>query len=455
MILEKVKKTIDDYKLIQRKDKILLAYSGGADSTALLHLLLSLQQEMAFGLFLAHFNHKLRSRADEDEKFIRLVAARLSLPLFVGSEDVRSYARERRLNIEEAGRGFRYDFLKKTASELGGAKIATGHTMTDQAETFLIRLLRGSGLRGLAGIYPTVEGRIIRPLVRVERKEVEAYLKERSLEFCVDESNFDRRYLRNRIRHELLPFLEENFEPRVVHHLAQLASIIQEEESLLEKMTQDASQKVVVEKASRPVLELKALSSLPHALARRVVRDFILRLRGSLRDVSFRDVEALLNLGEGKEHPLKKSMTLRRERDSIFLKSKTLPVKYEHSWRGEEPLEIEEVNLKFEGKKIKKDASLPLGFDDRGRAFVDYGKLHFPLLVRNRRDGDRYQPLGAPGRKKVKEIMRARGIPLSERGRVPVFLSAGQIIWILGLPVSEKFKVESQTEDIFEIKLCR
>lgn len=455
MILEKVKKTIDDYKLLQRGDKILLAYSGGADSTALLHLLLSLQQELAFELFLAHFNHKLRSRADEDEKFTRLVAGRLSLPLSVGSEDVRSYARERRLNIEAAGRRLRYDFLKKTASELGGAKIATGHTMTDQAETFLIRLLRGSGLRGLAGIYPTLEGKVIRPLIRVEREEVEAYLKERSLKFCVDESNFDRRYLRNRIRHELLPFLEENFEPRVVHHLAQLASIIQGEESLLEKMTQDASQKVVVERTGQPALDLKALSTLPHALARRVVRDFILKLRGSLRDVSFDDVESLLNLGEGKEHSLKKSISLRREKGSIFLKRKTSLIKYEQSWKGEEPLEIEEVNLKFEGKKVKKDGSLPLDFDDRGRAFIDYGKLHFPLLVRNRRDGDRYQPLGAPGRKKVKEIMRAKGIPLSERGRVPVFLSAGRIVWILGLPVSEKFKVQSQTADIFEIRLCR
>lgn len=455
MILDRVKKTIDDYKLLQRRDKILLAYSGGADSTALLHLLLSLRQEWALELFLAHFNHKLRSRAEEDEKFARLVADRHRLPLFVGSEDVRSYARVERMNIEEAGRRLRYDFLKRTAFELGGAKIATGHTMTDQAETFLIRLLRGSGLRGLAGIYPTLEGKIIRPLIQVERREAEAFLKERSIEFCVDESNFDRRYLRNRIRHELLPFLEENFEPRIVPHLSRLASIIQDEEDLLEKMTREAWPKAVVEKNSQLALDLKSLSSLPHALARRVVRDFILKLRGSLRDVSFHDVESLLNLGEGKEHPLKRGLILRRDKGTIFLKAKTVPVKYEHSWKGEEPLEIEEVSLKFEGKKIKKDVSLPLDYDDRGRAFLDFGKLDFPLLVRNRREGDRYQPLGAPGRQKVKEIMRAKGIALSERGRVPVFLSAGRIVWILGLPVSEKFKVDSQTAVIFEIRLCR
>jgi tRNA(Ile)-lysidine synthase len=453
MILDRVKKTIQEYKLLERKDRILVAYSGGVDSTGLLTLLLELRQEWFFELFLGHFNHKLRHAADEDEQFVRRVANRYSLPLFVGSKDVRSYARKKRLNIEEAGRELRYDFLKKTALKIGTAKIATGHTMTDQAETFLMRLMRGSGLRGLGGIFPSVEGKIVRPLIQVERQDIEAYLKEKGIEFRIDESNLDRRFLRNRIRLDLIPYIKKNFEPEIVSSLARIASIIREEDSLLEKIAQEKAKKAISKGNNRISLQVKLLSSFPRAMARRVVRDFISELKGNLREISFEDVESVLRLKEGKEFPLRKDHILRREKNQIFLKSKTPPkVKYEYRWGGKGPLEIKELKLKFEGKKIKRGKSLPNDFDDQTRAFLDLGKLKFPLLVRNRREGDRYQPLGAPGQKKLKEIMRAKGIPLSERERRPVFLSGDKIVWILGLPVSEKFKVEKGTSDIFAIK---
>jgi len=453
MILERVKKTIQEYKLLEKKDRILIAYSGGVDSTGLLNLLLELREKWSFELFLGHFNHKLRHTADEDEQFVKRMAEKYSLPLFVGSKDVRSYARAKKLNIEEAGRELRYDFLKKTALKIGGAKIATGHTKTDQAETFLMRLMRGSGLRGLGGIFPLVEGTIVRPLIQVEHKEIETYLTKKGIEFRIDESNLDRRFLRNRIRLDLIPYIQENFEPEIVSSLGRAASIIREEDSLLEKIAQENTKKVVSKKNNRISLEVKPLSSLPRAMARRVVRDFISELRGNLREISFEDVESVLCLREGKEFPLRKDHVLRREQGQIFQKTKIPPkIGYEYRWEGKAPLDIKELQLKFEGKKIKRGKSLPLDFDDQTRAFLDLGKLKFPLLVRNRCEGDRYQPLGAPGQKKLKEIMRAKGIPLSERERRPVFLSGDKIIWILGLPVSEKYKVEKGTGNIFAIK---
>jgi len=453
MILDRIKKTIQEYKLLEKKDRILIAYSGGVDSTGLLNLLLELREGWVFELFLGHFNHKLRHTADEDEQFVRRIAQKYSLPIFVGSKDVRSYARAKKLNIEEAGRKLRYDFLKKTALKIGGAKIATGHTKTDQAETFLMRLMRGSGLRGLGGIFPLVEGMIIRPLIHVEHKDIEAYLKRKGIEFRIDESNLDRCFLRNRIRLDLIPYIQKNFEPEIVSSLGRIASIIREEDSLLEKIAQEKTKKVISKKNNRISLEVKPLSSLPRAMARRVVRDFISELRGNLREISFEDVESVLGLREGKEFPLRKDHILRREQGQIFLKSKVTPkIKYEYRWEGKGPLEIKELKLKFEGKKIKRGKSLCLDFDDQTSAFLDLGKLIFPLLVRNRSEGDRYQPLGAPGQKKLKEIMRAKGIPLSERERRPVFLSGDKIIWILGLSVSEKFKVEEGTSDIFVIK---
>ncbi len=452
MLLEKVKKTIQDHGLFHKEDKILIAYSGGVDSTALIHLLLELQKEWPLELFLGHFNHKLRQSAEEDERFVRDTARKLSLPLFVGRGDVRARAKALRQNIEETGRQLRYEFLNQKAAEAGGAMIATGHTLTDQAETLLMRLMRGSGLRGLAGIYPVVDERLVRPLLEVEREEVEAYLKQRKIAFRIDESNFDRHFLRNRVRLELLPYIRENFEPAIVRQLGRMASIIREEDILLEEMAREKAKGAVKKKSHIVSLAHLSLSSAPRALARRVVRNFISELRGSLRRISFEDVESILNLDEGKEYSLKEDVVLRREANQIILKKKTAPVQYEYEWEGKGILELQEIGLKFKGKKITRENVPGLRSDDRTRAFLDFEKLRFPLVVRSRREGDRYRPFGAPGRKKVKEIFRSKGIPLSERERHPVFLSGNDIVWILGLPVSDKFKIEKETKGIFEIK---
>jgi tRNA(Ile)-lysidine synthase len=452
MLLEKVKKTILEYGLFHPEDKILIAYSGGIDSTALVHLLLELQKEWASELFLGHFNHRLRKSAKDDERFVRETARKLSLPLFVGRGDVRARAKAMRQNIEETGRQLRYEFLYQKAVEIGGAKIATGHTLTDQAETLLMRLMRGSGLRGLAGIYPAVDKRIVRPLLEVERKDIEAYLKKKNIASRMDESNFDRRLLRNRIRLELLPYIQKNFEPAIVRQLGKMASIIREEDALLEDMAREKAKEAIQKKSQSVSLEKLLLSSFPRALARRVVRNFITELRGSLRRISFEDVESILNLDEGKEYSLKEDVVLRREANRIILKEKIVPVQYEYEWEGKGILELKELGLKFKGNKIRRENFLRLRSDDQSRAFLSLGKLRFPLTVRNRREGDRYHPLGAPGRKKIKEIFRSRGIPLTEREKRPVFLSGNEIVWVLGLPVSEKFKIEKETSDIFEIK---
>ncbi len=452
MLFEKVKKTIRDHGLFHKGDKVLISYSGGVDSTALLHLLLELQKEWPLELFLGHFNHRLRQSAEEDERFVKEVARKLSLPLFIGRGDVQARARAMKQNIEETGRQLRYEFLNQEAAEIGGAKIATGHTMTDQAETLLMRLMRGSGLRGLAGIYPAVDERLVRPLLEVEREDIEAYIKEKKVAFRMDESNLDRRFLRNKVRLELLPYIRKNFEPAIVRQLGRMASIIREEDTLLEEMAREKTKEAVKKKSHSLTLERLSLFSFPRALARRVVRNFISELRGSLRRISFEDVESILNLDEGKEYSLKEDMVLRREANQIILKKKAALVQYEYEWEGKGILELQELGLKFKGTKRTGENFLRLRSDDQTRAFLDFGKLSFPLTVRNRREGDRYRPLGAPGRKKVKEIFRSKGIPLDKRERHPVFLSGDEIVWILGLPVSEKFKIEKETKGIFEIK---
>lgn len=453
MILDRIRKTIDEYSLLEKGDKILIAYSGGADSTGLLLSFLELREEMGLELFLGHFNHKLRSSADEDERFVKNMAQKYSLPLFVGSKDVRSYAKKHRLNLEEAGRKLRYDFLKRIALKIGATRVATGHTMNDQAETFFMRLMRGSGLRGLSGIFPAVEKVIIRPLLRVKREDIEFFLREKEVDFREDESNFDRRFLRNRIRLDLIPYLQKDFNPEILIRVERFVTLLQAEEELLEEMTEEEAAKAILEKKGQIQLDLTLLLDMPRAMARRIVRAFIFKLKGDLRDISFQDVESILTLGPGKEVHLKEKLVLKREQNRIFLK-KINPafMHYEYSWQGIIPLEIKELPVRFEGKKRKQGQS-PLDFNDKARAFLDYRKLEFPLTIRNRREGDRYQPLGSPGRKKLKEIMRAKGVFSQERERRPVFFNKDEIVWILGLPVAEKYKVDSKTRDIFEISV--
>jgi tRNA(Ile)-lysidine synthase len=453
MILDQVKKTIEQWRLLKKGDKVLIACSGGADSTALIALFLDLRQEYELEVALAHLNHLLRRRAAEDEQFVIGLARKHNLPLYLRREDVRAYAKEHGLNIEEAGRKRRYDFLKNTAARIHAAKIATGHTMTDQAETVLIRLLRGSGSRGLGGISPVVDDLIIRPLIELEHQEVEAYLRAKRLAFRTDESNLDRRYLRNRVRLELIPYLQKNYEPSVVQQLSRLAEIIRGEDDFLQNAVQAKMHQALIKKKEKLYLDAAALSSLPPALARRCVRDFLTRVKGDLRRISFRNVESVLSLKEQQQLHLPGNLILGREGGHIFLRERAQNhISYEYSWNGQEGLNIKELGLRFAGRKTFKGAIESFLFDDERRAYLDWSKLYFPLTIRSRRPGDVYRPLGTPGRKKLKEIMRAKGIPLGHRQRLPVFLSRGTIVWVLGLPAAEEFKVGAGTREIFIIE---
>ncbi len=323
-ILQKIRTTIDRYHLLRKGDRVLVAFSGGADSTALLAALLDLKREYSLDLSLAHFNHGLRRSAARDEKSTRETAKHHSIPIVVGREDIRAYARKDGLNLEEAGRRRRYEFLRATAAQIGATKIATGHTMNDQAETVLLRLLRGTGPLGLSGIAPVVDGLIVRPLLEVERGEVDSYLRARRLSFCQDESNRDLRFLRNKIRLKLIPYLQKNFDPRIVRHLARLAQIVGEDEKFLAALARPKVGKAIILSKDKVELNAAALAKLPAALARRCVRDFLKEVKGSLRRISFDTVEAVRRLAEGRELHLPGGLILQRRDGRIFPKDPAL-----------------------------------------------------------------------------------------------------------------------------------
>lgn len=452
MVYKTFKRTVARYGLLEPGDKVLVAFSGGQDSSALLDLLLRFRDEVPIEIRLAHFNHRLRPSADADQAHAQAVAGKYKLAIVTDSRNVRLYARRRRLNLEEAARTLRHGFLKKAARRMGATKIATGHTLTDQAETVLMRLLRGTGPQGLGGMAPKPDDLLIRPLIDLERREITAYLDRRGISFRSDETNLDRRYLRNRIRLDVLPSLEA-IEPAVVRHLGRLAMILRDEERLLERVTATAWHELLRSMDGRPALDAVGLSSLPRALARRVVRKFLSDLCGDLRGISFEDVESILGLKNGKEKTVRKGLVLRREAGLLFRKRSRVGAKaYEVCWDGKTTLKLHGAGLEFQASTIKHEPAANLSFDDRHRAYFDKSRLEFPIIVRSRRPGDRYRPLGAPGSKKLKEMLRAKGVPCAVRDILPVFVSAGRIVWVPGLPVSEEHKVTELTKTIFAVE---
>lgn len=454
MLSEIVEKTVRDHRLLEIGDRVLIAYSGGLDSTALVAVFLELRKKWALHVFLGHFNHRLRPGADEDERFVRKIARQHDLPLFAASKDVRAFASRKRLNLEEAGRILRYDFLEKTARKIGGAKIATGHTMNDQAETFLMRLMRGSGLKGLGSISSIVGGRIIRPLLSAERKDIADYVEKKGWAFREDESNLDRRFTRNKIRLDLIPYIQENFETNIVQRIGRLVDILQEENRILEDRASGEAEKTIISEGNKIRLDSNILRILPKGLARRIVLEFIRRLKGDLRGISFEDVDSLLSLEEGKCLQLTDRLLLKKEKGFIFCRPEPPdPPFYSVEWDGSAPLPLDKLGLTVTAERTQRPPSFD--FDDNAMAYFDGSTVSFPLHVRNRREGDRYKPLGAPGHKKLKEIMRAKSVPLPEREEKPVFLAEKKIIWVLGLPVAEECRISSGTKEVLILRVAR
>lgn len=456
-ILTKFRRSVVRHGLIRPGDSVLVACSGGPDSTVLLRLLLELRAETPFEISVAHFNHQLRPAAAADAAFVRAAAAALGLPCIVGSRDVRAFARAGKLNLEEAARSLRYEFLRDTAARIGATKIATGHTLDDQAETVLIRLLRGSGPQGLSGIHPIVDGMIVRPLLDIRRKEIEAYVRTRRLAVRRDATNSDPGYVRNRIRLKLVPYLEEHFDVTLARTLGRTAEILRDEDEFLEKAARLACNRLIVRRDGRTLLDVRRLGRLSRAMSRRCVRIFLRELKGDLRKIDFEDVEAVREMGLGAALTLPDGIVLRRDGDLLG----TPPAKQERApgylylWDGRGRLPVPAARAEFAGRRIKPPRRRRPAFDDETSAYCDAEALRFPLLVRPRRDGDIYRPCGAPGRKKLKEILRSKRVPAAERDTRPVFCSGDRIVWMPGLPVADEFKVTAATKDVFVIRALK
>ena len=456
---ERVLASLSQQALIPHGGGVLAAVSGGGDSVALLYLLAELSQKGAVSLLgVVHLNHRLRRLGSErDEDFCGKLASTLGLPFIVEAVDVGDLARVKGISREHAGHVARYDFFERAAGRVGAVAVALGHTIDDQAETFLLRLLRGAGSAGLSGMRPRI-GRVIRPLLTITRAELRHYLASQQVSFLEDESNADLSIPRNEIRHELLPHLKR-YAPTIVEVLAREAEIARADEEWLADVAISQGLDLLTKVEGGVEVNAEGLVALPVAVARRVLRDALVHVAGS-EAVNFKQIERLRHLAMNRSGGIDLRrcraecvagvlrLVTREGRDGVLQVSS-------FTYRLQVPgdLQIPEAGVTLSARLAEEGR--PCGSNPlvSGAAIVAVPSLG-PLTVRSWQPGDWFRPIGLGGhRKKLQDLFVDRKVERTERARIPVVLDGlDRIIWVVGHGVSNDFRVTESAASVLVLK---
>jgi tRNA(Ile)-lysidine synthase len=461
-------------------DTVVVGVSGGADSVGLLYLLTELQ-EYKLKLVVAHMNHGIRPKEGRrDTEFVKEIAGRLNLPLELKEVNAPEFKKSLKLSLEEAGRILRYQFFKEVLDKHQAQKVATAHTLDDQAETVLMRILRGSGGVGLSAIPPVSEGYIIRPLIEASRAEVEGFLRRKRMGWVQDSTNWARDFLRNRIRLELIPELEK-YNPRIKETLSRTAKILRIEEDFIKKEGEKQFEFVFRISGENELLgTIPRYKEIPEAIRFQVLRLAIEKAKGSLRKISsdhiFSVDELLLSQSSSGEISLPDGLVVAKGY-GFFLVTRKSALKREFDYKvpSAGKWSFPEVEFEIEITKIEAPG------EDKSIGFFDADSVEFPIEVRNFRPGDRFIPLGLktsepdatvktsikpPSRphtpikggekkagKKIKRFFIDEKVPRFLRSRIPIFLTKGKIMWVGGMRIDDRFKLTGKRA--LKIKLLR
>jgi tRNA(Ile)-lysidine synthase len=461
---QQVSRFIQEYHLFSEGSHLLLAVSGGPDSTCLLQVLSSLIPELGIQLHIAHLDHQLRGvESEADSAYVKKLADNLGVPVTIEKRDVKTYQKEQRISLEEAAREVRYCFLADIAMNIRANYIVTGHTLDDHIETVLMHIIRGTGTRGLAGLKPysqwQLDGRritVVRPLLEISRQQTVDYCEENQLMPRLDKSNLSLSPLRNRIRRQLVPLLR-SYNPGVIKALLRTAAIANDEIVFLDTEVKRLWPAVVEQREGMIILDRDNLNQLPTAIKRHLLRAAIGQILGSLKDIETRHVEkilAVLDKAAGKQINLPNGLIFFIEYDKYLLSMEavnTCPY----------PTIDDEYSINIAGKTnlpgwlIKAEIINPQAIKKMEGSFIahlDLDKVGNELRVRHRKTGDRFQPMGLAQTKKLNEFMIDIKIPHSWRQRIPVVCSQQQILWLVGYRIDDRVKVTEETTKILRLE---
>ena len=469
--VKKVEETIRREGLLVAGERCVVAVSGGPDSMALLQVLAQLASTLDLFLVVAHVDHGLRpEEAEAEARLVQEAARALGLVYECGKVEVAAYAKEQGLSREHAARNLRYGFLAEVAARHRATKIAVGHTADDQAEEILLRLIRGTGRAGLTGMARLRDGLVVRPFLEINKAEILGYLAAENIPYCLDSSNRERVYLRNRIRLDLLPYLEEHFNPNIGNSLRETAAILQGEEELLAGMAEQAYAQVIKEEQGERAgltIQLADFLQQPLAIRRRILETACWHM--GCRP-AFKQIAQLLSLAEtgaeGAELHLAQGLRVGKAEGRVCFRypqgrqavrgnlsaagTEEVPFARELPGPGEYAFEAigAMVTLRFL-------EALPEGWEAQAPATLccDADKVCFPLTARSFQAGDRFHPLGAPGRKKVGDFFTDQKIPVAQRNRIPILTDQEGIIAILGMRPDQRAAIGPSTRRILAVCL--
>lgn len=449
-----VKQNILENNLIEAGDNVLIGLSGGPDSIFLFHNLRILKEELSFKLYASHINHMYRGiDAQHDEDFVRELCAKYGVKLFVKRKHAGEYAKEIKVTEEEAGRILRYNFFKDNLNEVGGGKIAVAHNLNDQAETVLQRIIRGSGVDGLSAMSYKKDN-VIRPMLNVSKKEVLEYLHLNNFEYCVDKTNFQDIYGRNKVRLNLIPYLEENFNPNIQNALFRMSETMERDKKIIEKYIELKFNDVFIENNNyRIILDLKKLKHMEVGETARIIRMAMDKLKGNTTNLEMKHINNALELIKsgktGKKINFSEGFTIEISYDN-FIINKIVEIipNFEYNIVLNKPLYIPEVGKTLicsvmDVREYKKE--------DKSSISLDYDLVNNKLIVRNRRPGDSMVPCGMTGSKKIKDIFIDLKIPTEERDRALIIEDDSNILWLEEFRIHNDYKVSSSTTKILNI----
>lgn len=458
-MIDKVRDIIKKYGLIDKGDRIVVAVSGGADSICLLHILYVLKEEFDLQLYAAHLNHNFRGiEAQMDAQYVANFCEELDIICFIKSVNAPKYAREHGLSDEEAGRILRYEFFEEILDKVGANKVAIAHNQNDQAETVLMRLMRGTGIQGLTAIHHE-RGYIIRPLLDISRKAIEDYCFINKLSPRIDKTNLEPIYHRNKIRLELIPYIEKEYNPNIVENLARTADILRKDSDFIEEYARDKYRELKIDNDRDYIaLDINDVNKLHPALQSRIFRLVAEDLVGKREVLEYKHIQStteLMERGEtGKKILLPMGIIVRISYDRIIFTTR----------EDEEDEKIFYYKLPSDGSIYIEDIDATINIKIRDRSEIkgisrdkyiksfDYDKIESDLNIRNRREGDRFWPLGLTGTKKLKDFFIDYKIDREERNRIPLICDGDEIMWVIGYRISEKYKITDDTKKILVLE---
>lgn len=458
---KKVLSYIKDNELIKPGDKVLIALSGGPDSVCLLNILFKLKDELNIELGAAHLNHMLRGKdALDDEQYVIDICKQMNIECFTKQVNINEYSKKEKLSSEMAGRIVRYGFFDEIIKEHGYTKIATAHNANDQAETILFRLMRGTGLEGLGGIK-TKRDNIIRPILCLSRQEVEEYIENNKLKPRIDKTNFEKIYNRNKIRLDILPYIKENFNEDIVQTLNRMSSLLQKDNEFIEELSFNMYKKYCIEKHEYFIIK-KEVFSENEVIITRIIRNAITRFSKTHYDFEMKHIYEIYNLaksGTGKVVDLPNKIYaeniygdiyIKNRIDKEFINGDTNEIKISKKDLDRKTVEFGEYSFEFYIVDNNKHIKLDLKHSDFEKYF-NLDKIQKDIIIRTRRDGDKIIPLGMTGSKKIKDIFINMKIPKEQREIIPLVCFDNKISWIVGLRVSDEYKITSDTKKILRV----